>query len=91
MRDFQLDHGDITGTVGDKVKVTISGITPTNVTDGTITATSQDQTVVAVVPESNSLVADLSLLKAGQTSVTWKSNDGAVTKSIKVTVTAPAQ
>ena len=88
MSDFQLDHGDITGKVGDKIKATISGITPTNVTNGNITATSSDPTVVAISPEANSLVADLSLLKAGQATVTWKSNDGAVTKSIKVTVTA---
>ena len=87
MQGFDLDHGDVNGKVGDKVKVTISNIKPDNVTNGNITATSQDPTIVSVTPDANSLVADLQLLKAGQTKVVWKSNDGGVTKEINVTVT----
>ena len=87
MQSFDLDHNDINGKVGDKVQVTISNIKPDNVTDSHITATSQDPTIVSVIPEANSLIADLQLLKAGSTTVTWKSNDSAAMKTINVNVT----
>ena len=87
MQSFDLDHDSINGKVGDKVKVTLSNIKPDNVTDGNITAASQDPTIVSVAPEANSLIADLQLLKAGQTTVTWKSNDGHAQKQLAVTVT----
>lgn len=87
MQGFDLDHEDVNGKVGDNVKVTISNIKPANVTNGNITANAQDPTIVSVTPEANALVADLQLLKAGQTKVVWKSNDGGATKEINVTVT----
>lgn len=89
MQSFDLDHDDITGKVGDTVKVTASNIKPTNATDGNITAKADDPTIAQVTPETNSLIADIKLLKAGSTKVTWKSNDGSATKTLNVTVTDP--
>lgn len=86
MQNFDLDHDSITGKVGDKLKVTINNIKPDNVTNGNITATSQDPSIVTVTPELNSLVVDVDLLKTGNTTITFKSNDGAVTKLINVVV-----
>lgn len=86
MQSFDLDHGDITGHVGDLVKVSISNIQPSNTANGNITATANDPSIVSVVPVANSLTADLKLLKVGQTQVIWKSNDGAITKALNVTV-----
>lgn len=87
MQSFSLDHNDITGKVGDKLKVSISNIKPDNTTNGNITATSKDPAVATVTPEADSLTADISLLKAGQTEIEWKSNDGGASKTLKVTVT----
>lgn len=90
MQGFDLDHDSISGKVGDTVKVTASNIKPANVTNGNITAKADDSTIAQVTPEANSLVADIKLLKAGTTKITWKSNDGGATKTVNVTVTAPS-
>lgn len=87
MIGFDLDPSTISGTAGDTVKVTIKNIKPDNVTNGNITVTSKDPSVVTVEPEPNSLTFDAHLLKAGDAKVEIKSNDGGVDKTVDVTVT----
>lgn len=85
MTSLATDPATISGSVGDTIKVTIKDIKPDNVTNGNITVTSKDPSVVTVDPEPNSLIFDAHLVSAGDAEIEIKSNDGGVTKTMQVT------
>lgn len=87
MTGFDVSPTNVTGKVGDTVKLTISNIQPADVTNGNIVPSVADASVATVTPEPNSLVLDVKLLKAGATQINLKSGDGNFTKAVPVTVT----
>lgn len=86
MTGFDVSPENVTGKVGDTVKLTISSIQPADVTNGNIIPEVQDGSIATVTPEPNSLVLDVKLLKAGTTQINLKSGDGNYTKAVPVTV-----
>lgn len=88
MTSFTLDKTEITGKVGDVVKVTVNSILPDNTTNKGIDVGSSDKTIATAVDNLDGSYS-ITLVKKGTTAVHWVAVDGGgAKKDFTVTVSA---
>lgn len=86
MTSFTLDKTEITGKVGDVVKVTVNSILPDNTTNKGIDVGSSDKTIATAVDNLDGSYS-ITLVKKGTTAVHWVAVDGGgAKKDLAVTV-----
>lgn len=65
-------------------------VQPEDASNKDVNATSEDPTIAKIEWDSASNAYKLTLVKAGSTTIDWKSSDGGAEKTQAVTVSAPA-
>lgn len=86
MTSFTLDKTEITGKVGDVVKVKVNSILPDNTTNKGIDVTSLDKAIATAVDNHDGSYS-VTLVKDGKTTARWVAADGGgATKDASITV-----
>lgn len=88
MKSFSLNKNEITGKVGDVVKVDVYDVAPENATEKGINVSSSDKTIATAVDNFDGSYS-VTLVKEGTTTVHWVAVDeGGAKKDLTVTVSA---
>ena len=90
MKSFSLNKNEITGKVGDVVKVNVYDVLPDNATEKGINVSSSDKTIATAVDNLDGSYS-VTLVKEGTATVHWVAVDGGgAKKDLTVTVTPEA-
>lgn len=90
MKSFDLNKTEITGKVGDVIKVSVSDVAPDNTSNKGINVGSSDKTIATAVDNLDGSYS-ITLVKEGTTAAHWVAVDGGgAKKDLAVTVTPKA-
>lgn len=88
MTSFSLDKTEITGKVGDVIKVSVYDVAPGNTSNKGINVDSSDKTIATAVDNLDGTYS-ITLAKAGTTTAHWVAVDGGgAKKDLTITVSA---
>ena len=88
MESFTLAPSSINGTEGDDLTITVTGISPSDATNNTVSAVSADKATATIEWDDSKHVFSAHLVKAGNTTFNWTSADGGAKLTQNVVVKA---